>query len=151
MQPFSEIFNAIRKSLTSKEITQHVNTIYKSLAWFIIDYFTHNIDVISKARKNFRPQNTNDETVLAEHSDYVWDPEWSQLLFVNIPTDISSQAISTISLHNDDVEIYPLTVDATPLSYNSFLPERVGNNSLNSTFIQQKHLNGARGLTQQDI
>ena len=45
------------------------------LAWFIIDYFVHNIDLIAVARKNFKPQNTDDETFLAEQKDYFWDPE----------------------------------------------------------------------------
>ena len=72
-------------------------------------------------------------------------------LFINIPTDISSQAISTISTDKDYVRVYPLTVDATPLNYNSFFPERTGNNSLNSTFINNDNLNGTRNLTQQDI
>ena len=40
----------------------------KNLAWFTIDYFTHNLDLISQARKNFRPQNTNDDTALSEQS-----------------------------------------------------------------------------------
>ena len=56
---------------------------------FIIDYFGHNIDLIEQARKNFRKQSTDDETVQAEHSDYVWDPEWSYKLFINIQSDIS--------------------------------------------------------------
>ena len=47
------------------------------MAWFIIYYFTHNIDLLSQARKNFRPQNSNDDTAITEQSDYVWDPEWS--------------------------------------------------------------------------
>ena len=75
-----------------------INTIYKKiLAWFIIDYFTHNLDLISQARKNFRPQNSTDDTELAEKSDYVWDSEWSHPWFINIPTDNSSQAIGAIS------------------------------------------------------
>ena len=45
----------------------------------------------------------------------------------------------------------PLTIDATPLNYNSFLPDRRENNSLNSTIVQQENLNGTRNLTQQDI
>ena len=121
------------------------------MAWFIIDYFTHNIYLISQARKTFRPQDTDDETVLADQSDYIWDPEWSHVLFVNIPTDISSQAISTISIHKDYVKMYPLTVDATPSNYNSFLPDRAGNNNLISTFIQKENLNVTRNLTPQDI
>ena len=93
-------------------------------AWFIINYFTHNLDLISQARKNFRPQSTNDDTVIAEHSDYVWDPEWSHSAFINIPQDISSQAISTISVHRDYVKVIPLMIDATPLNNNTFLPDR---------------------------
>ena len=50
---------------------------------------------------NFRPQSTNDDTVIAEQSNYIWDPYWSHPLFLNIPTDISSQAISTISMKKD--------------------------------------------------
>ena len=54
---------------------------------------------------------TDDKTVLAEQSDYVWDPEWSHESFIKIPTDISSQAISTISIEKDYVRVYPLTVE----------------------------------------
>ena len=110
-----------------------LNMIYKKiLAWFIIDYFTHNIDIIKQARKNFRPQSNNDDTVIAEQSDYIWDPEWSHPLFLNIPVDISSQAINTISIHPDYLKRIPLTIDATPLNYTTFLPD-TQNNSLNST------------------
>ena len=122
----------------------------KILAWFIKDYFTHNLDLISQARKNFRPQNTNDDTVIAEQSDYVWDPEWSHPAFINIPQDISSQAISTIFFHRDFVKVIPLTIDATPFNYNTFLPD-TRNNSLNSTVIHNENLNGTRNLIHQDI
>ena len=108
-------------------------------------------DLISQARKNCRLQNSTDDTVLAEQSDYVWDPEGSHLLFPNIPGEISSQAICTISINKDYVKVYPLTIDATPLNYNSFLHDRIGNLGLNSTIIQQENLNGIRNLTQQDI
>ena len=117
------------------------------MAWFIIYYFTHKIDLISQARKKFRFQNSADDTVLAEQSDYVWDPEWSHPLFFNIPTDISSQAISTISIDKEYIKVCPLTSDETPLNYNSFLPDRTGNNSLNSTLKQQENLNGTGNLT----
>ena len=120
------------------------------LAWFIIDYFTHNLDLISQARKNFRPQNSNDDTAITEQSDYVWDPEWSHPAFINFPQSISSQAISTISYVRDYVRVIPLTIDATPLNYNTFLPD-MQNNSLNSTIIHNENLNGTRNLTQQDI
>ena len=88
----------------------------KVLAWFIIDYFTYNLDLISRTRKNFRPQKSSDDTAIAESSDYVWDSEWSHTLFINIPTDISSQAISTITIHKNYIKVYPLTTDATPLN-----------------------------------
>ena len=64
--------------------------------------------------------------------------------------DIASQAIGTISIHKDYLKIFPLTIDATPLNHNSFLPDRRQNNSLNSTLVQQKKLNGTRNLTKQD-
>ena len=120
------------------------------MVWFIIDYFTHNLDLFSQARKNFRPQNPNDDTAITEQSDYVWDPEWSHPTFINIPQSISSQAISTISYHRDYVKVVPLTIDATPLNSNTFLPD-TRNDSLNSTVIHNENLNGTRNLTQQDI
>ena len=87
------------------------------------------IHLIAQARKNFRPQSTNDDTVIAKQSDYVWDPEWSLSLFLNIPIDISKQAISTITIHKGYIKKIPLTIDATPLNYNSFLLNRQQNNS----------------------
>ena len=84
-------------------------------------------------------------------TDYVWDPEWSHPLFIIIPTDISSQAITTVSINRDYVRITPLTIDATPLNYISLFTNRTGNNSLSSIFINEKNLNGTRSLTQQDI
>ena len=107
------------------------------MAWFIIDYFTHNIDLISEARKNFRAQNSNDDTAITEQSDYVWDPEWYHLAFINIPQSISIQAISTLSYQSDYVRAVPLTIDAAPLNYNTFLPD-TRNNSLNSIVIHMK-------------
>ena len=124
--------------------------IYKILAWFTIDYFTHNIVLIEQARKTFRFQSNNDDTVIAEQSDYVWDPEWSHPSFLNFPADISSQPISTISFHKDYLKITPLTIDATPLNYNTFSPD-IRINSLNSSIIHNENLNGTRNLTQQDI
>ena len=55
------------------------------------------------------------------------------------------------SIHKDYVKVFPLTIDKTPLKYNSFLPDRRQNNSLKSTLVQQENLNGTRNLTQQDI
>ena len=46
-----------------------LNTVCKkTLAWFIIDYFTHNLDLIEQARKNFRPQNTDDKIQMTKTS-----------------------------------------------------------------------------------
>ena len=67
---FSTFLHVIRENFTKEYVSQ--NTKYhlqKILAWFTIDYFTHNLDLISQARKNFRPQNTNDDTVLSQQSD----------------------------------------------------------------------------------
>ena len=47
----------------------------KILAWFILVYFIHHIDLISQARKKFRIQNLTDDTVLAIQSDYISDSE----------------------------------------------------------------------------
>ena len=136
---FSTFLHIIKENFTKDDVSRHTkHDLQKILAWFIIDYFTHNLDLISQARKNFRPQNTNDDTALSEQSDNVWDPEWSLPTVINIPQAISSQAISTISYHRDYVKVIPLTIDATPLNYNTFLPDT-------------RNLNGTRNLTQQDI
>ena len=51
---FSKILNAIRKDLSINEITQHIkHDLQNILAWFVIDYFCHNIDLIEQARKIF--------------------------------------------------------------------------------------------------
>ena len=137
---FSTFSQLIHKNFTNNDVSQNTkHDLQKLLAWFIIDYFTHNLDLISQTRKNFRPQSTKDDNVIAEQSNYVWDPEWSHLAFINIPQDISSQVISTISYHRDYVKIIPLTIDATPLDYNTFLLD-TRNNSLNSTVIIMKTL-----------
>ena len=148
---FLTFLHIIKENLTKDDVSQHTNhDLQTILAWLIKDYFTHNLDLISQARKNFRPQNTNDDTALSEQLDYVWDPEWSHPTFINIPQSISSQAISTISYHGDYVKVIPLTIDATPLNYDTFLPD-TRNNSLNWTVIHNENLNLTRNLTQQDI
>ena len=78
---------------------------------------------------------------MTDESGYVWDLEWSHLSFLNIPIDISSQAITIISINRHYVRINPLFIDATPLNYNSSFTDRTGN----------KRFNGTRNLTQQDI
>ena len=71
---FSTFLNAICESFNNNDVSQNTNhDLQKILAWFTIDYFTHNIDLIEQARKTFRPQSTNDNTVIEEQSDYVWD------------------------------------------------------------------------------
>ena len=74
----------------------------------------------------------------ADETDYVWDPDWSHPLFINKPTDISSQAITTISINKDYIRKTPLSIDATPLIYNAMFTDRTGNNSITSTFINTK-------------
>ena len=88
---------------------------------------------------------------MADETYYVWDPEWFHPSFINTPTDISSEVITTISINRDYVRITPLTFDATPINYISKFTDREGNNSLNSISINQKNLNGTRNLTQQDV
>ena len=62
---FSKFLNAIRENLTSDEKFQSVNhDLQMLLPWFMIDNFVHNIDLIALSRKSFRPQNSDDETVL---------------------------------------------------------------------------------------
>ena len=79
---FSSLLNIIRENFTNNDVSQNTkHDLQKILAWFIIDYFTHNLDLIAQAKKNFRHQSTNDDTVIAEQSDYVWDPEWSHPAF----------------------------------------------------------------------
>ena len=148
---FLTFLHIVRENFTKDDVSQNTkHDLQKIFAWFIIDYFTHNFDLISQARKSFRPQNTNDDTVLSEQADYVWDPDWSHPAFLNVPQDISSQARCTISFHRDYIKVIPLTIDATPSNYITFLPD-TRNNSLNSTVIHNENLNGTRNLTQQDI
>ena len=92
-----------------------LGTIYKNLSMIHNDYFRHNLDFIERAWKKLRPQNTDDETVQAAQSDYVWFPEWSHESFFSFPTDISNQAIHTITFDKNYLRVYLLTVDATPL------------------------------------
>ena len=63
--------NTIRENFTSNEFSQNVkNVLQKILAGFIIEYFAYNIDLIAQAKK-IRPQSTNDDTVIAEQSDFI--------------------------------------------------------------------------------
>ena len=79
---FSTFLNAIRENFTNNDVSQNTkHDLQEILAWFTIDYFTHNIDLTEQARKTFRPQSTNDDTVIAEKSDYAWEPEWSHPAF----------------------------------------------------------------------
>ena len=71
-------------------------------------------------------------------------------LIGHFPNAISSQAIHTISIHRNYINIIPFTIDATPLTYNTFLPD-TQNSTLNSTVIQNENLNGTQNPTQQDI
>ena len=84
-------------------------------------------------KKNFQPQTSDYETVLADQTDNFWNPDWSHPLFIIITTDILSAAIF-FSIHKDYVRVTPLTIDATALNYNTLFNDSTGN-SLNSKFI----------------
>ena len=62
--------------------------------------FVYNIDLIAQSGKS-----SDDETVLADETDYVWNPVWSHPSFIDITTDISSTAITTISVDKDCAKI----------------------------------------------
>ena len=76
----------------------------------------HNLDLISTARQSFRPQTSDDKTISPDQTYYVWDHEWTHLIFVNKFNDISSAAIATVFVHKDYFRVTPLTIDATPLN-----------------------------------
>ena len=49
---FSTFLHIIKEKFTKDDVSQHTkHDLQKILAWFIIDYFTHNLDLISQARK----------------------------------------------------------------------------------------------------
>ena len=129
---FSKFLGTIRENLTSHETSQNDMTYDKS--YVLVYYSVQNLDFISITRKNFRPQILDNETVIADQTDYVSDLEWSHPIFINTTTDILSAAIIFVSVHKDHVRVTPLTIDATPLKYNSMFNKRTGN-SFNSTFI----------------
>ena len=53
---FSTFLHIIKENFTKDDVSQHTkHDLQKILAWFIVDYFNHNLDLISQARKNFRP------------------------------------------------------------------------------------------------
>ena len=70
--------------------------------------------------------------------------------FLSIYQQIYQVRHLALFFNKNYIRLYPLTIDATRLNYNSFFPERTGNNSLNSTFINKDILIGTRNLTQQD-
>ena len=95
---------------------------------------------------------SDDETILEDQTDCFWNPDWSHFSFINILTNISSAAIITISLHNGYKRITHLTIDTTPLNYNTMSTDRTGKNSLISTFNNtQETLKRTKNITQQDI
>ena len=49
---FSAFSDSIRKTLTDIEVSQTVKAdLQRLLAWFIIDYFQQNLDLIARARR----------------------------------------------------------------------------------------------------
>ena len=54
---FSAFLNTIPENFSNNDISPNVkHDLQKILAWFIIDYFNHNIDLIAQARKNLDPR-----------------------------------------------------------------------------------------------
>ena len=92
----------IRSTLADEELSQVAEIdLQRILAWFILDFFVHNLDLNSTARKIFRSKTSDNETILAEETEDVWDPEWYHILFFNIPNNISRAAIAIVSVHQD--------------------------------------------------
>ena len=83
-----------------------------------------------KTRKNSRPR-TNDETILADKTDWVGTPNGRTSFYFNITSDISSAAIAANSVHKDYLRVTPLTTDTTPLNYSTMFIDKTINNSLN--------------------
>ena len=76
---FSQFPDSFREALTDSETSLIIKgDLQGYLAWLTIDYFELNLSIISQARKNFRPQ-TNDDLILADEVDHVWNPEWSHV------------------------------------------------------------------------
>ena len=72
---FLQFSDSIRETLTDNDISQIVKVdLQRIQAWFIIDCFVHNIDLISTASNSFRPQTSDDKTISADQTDYLWDP-----------------------------------------------------------------------------
>ena len=66
---FLQFSDSIRTTLIDNEKTQVVKVdLQRFLAWFIIIYFQHNLCLISTARKNFRLQISDKETILPEQN-----------------------------------------------------------------------------------
>ena len=74
------VLDSIRETRTDNQISQ-INKVdlQKILVLFIIDFVQYKLDLILQARKKFRPQR-NDETILADKTCYVWDPDCSHVL-----------------------------------------------------------------------
>ena len=66
-----------------------------------------------ESKKNFRPQTSDDETLLADQTDFLWDPERSRMLFFSSPSDISCASIANVSVHKDDLRVTLLTTDTS--------------------------------------
>ena len=107
--------------------------------WFIKECIQHNLDLISQARKIFRPQN-DDETVLSDETDFLWNPEWSQVLFFNVPSNNWKAAVATISILRDCLKVTLLKTGNTSFIYNARLNEKQFNHTLNSWFMIHKKI-----------
>ena len=61
---YSQFLDSFCETLTDSELSQKVKfDLQRILAWFIMDHFVLNLDLISTARKSFRPQTSDDGTI----------------------------------------------------------------------------------------
>ena len=70
---------------------------------------------------------------MADKTDYLWDPEWSHILFFIVPKIVSSTSVATVSLDKDYLKLTPLITNTTHLKFDTLFNDRTSNNSFNST------------------
>ena len=80
----------------------------------------------------------DEDTILADKTDYVREPEWYHERFFDIPKCISSSVIETISVNKNYFKVTPLTTDTTPLNYKTMFHDRTIDISLKSTILHSK-------------
>ena len=94
---FSKFLNTIRENLTYNDISQNdKENLQQKKAWIITDYFVHNLDLKSLARKKINHK-VQTRKLYWQMKDIMFGTVHH---FTNIPADISSQAITTVSTNS---------------------------------------------------